>query len=231
MSRHFAPALFAVALLGAAQPLAAADALSASYWDAAYAATEADDGTVSEDLEGFRLAASVGLFKVANLIADYEQRRYDSDLREGFGSAGVALHNDHPVWQVHGALTYERLVYGSGPDEEGYGVEVGGRYALGDVVLHAAWRYLDFGTERGTETDFTGSRFNVGVDAQLCPWWSLVADYRGREHTFEDRGASASVDYTGFTVGFRRYFATDPDRKQRKGGLLSGLFSGDAAAE
>lgn len=230
MSR-MSPALFAVALLGASQPLAAADVLSASYWDAAYAATEVDDGTLSEDVEGFRLGASVGLFSVASFIADYEQHRYDNDLREGFGSAGFAFHNDDPVWRVHGALTYERLVIGSGPDEEGYGIEVGGRYALDDVSLHAAWRYLDFGTLRGTDIDFTGSRFNVGADVQLCPWWSLVADYRAREHKFEASGASAALDYTGFTVGFRRYFATETDRKQRRGGLLNGLFADAAAAE
>lgn len=236
MSR-MSPALFAVALLGASQPLAAADALSASYWDAAYLNSEVEVSGVDEKAtpEGFRLGASLGLAKFLNFTLDYDQRGYPSG-REGFGSAGLAFHTQNPVYQFHGGLTYERI---EGDDnaapandytEEGYGVEVGGRYALGEVELHAAYRYLDFGTIDQSEVDFTGSRFNVGADVQLCPWWSLVADYRMREHKFDASGASGSVDYTEYTVGFRRYFASETDRKQRKGGLLNGLFSGDDAA-
>jgi predicted porin len=232
MSR-MSPALFAVALLGASQPLAAADALSASYWDAAYLSSEREDGAVTEENEGFRVGASVGLAPFLNFTLDYDQRR-SPDAREGFGSAGLAFHTRNPVYQFHGGVTYERI---EGDDnsapandftEEGYGVEVGGRYALDNVELHAAYRYLDFGTVDQTDVDFTGSRFNIGADVQLCPWWSLVADYRVREHKFS--GASDPVDYTEYTVGFRRYFATETDRKQRKGGLLNLLFSGDDAA-
>lgn len=237
MSRRISPALFAAALLGASQPLAAADALSASYWDAAYLSSEKDDGgAVTEENEGFRVGASVGLARFMNFTLDYDQRR-SPDEREGFGSAGLAFHTLNPVYQVHGGLSYERI---EGDDnsapandftEEGYGIEVGGRYALGDFELHAAYRYLDFGTVDQTDTDFTGSRFNVGADVQLSPWWSVVADYRMREHKFDGSGASASDDYTEYSVGFRRYFATEPDRKQRKGGLLKHLFPGDAAGE
>lgn len=233
MSR-MSPTLFVVALLGASQPLAAADALSASYWDAAYLSSDAEvsGSSVKATPEGFRLGAGIGLAPFLNFTLDYDQRRYP-DAREGFGSAGLAFHTQNPVYQFHGGLTYERV---EGDDngnpasdyvEEGYGIEVGGRYALENVELHAAYRYLDFGTVDQTDVDFTGSRFNVGADVQLCPWWSLVADYRVREHKFDGGGASASVDYTGYTVGFRRYFATETDRKQRKGGLLSGLFAAE----
>lgn len=237
MSR-LSPVLFAGVLLGASQPLAAADALSASYWDAAYLSSEVDDGSAeTQDVEGFRLGASIGLASFVNFALDYDQRRYPAG-REGFGSAGVAFHTQNPVYQFHGGLSYERFESddNSAPVndfiEEGYGVEVGGRFVpLDNIELHAAYRYLDFGTIDQTDVDFTGSRFNVGVDLQLCPWWSLVADYRMREHKFETGGASDAVDYTEYTVGFRRYFATETDRKRRTGGLLDVLFPGDAAAE
>ena len=221
-------ALTAAVLLGAAQSAAAADVLSNSYWYAAYLNSKVENDTASIESEGFRVGASLGLARFLNFTGDYDQRRYNNG-REGFGSAGFAYHTQDPVWQVHGALTYERVEGDDNTDptndyvEDGYGVEIGGRYAFTDLELSAAYRYLDFGSLDGTDgaVDFTGSRINVGAALQLGNWWSLVADYRIREHKLETNIDSGTIDYSEWTVGFRRYFVTDTDRKNRHGGVLN----------
>lgn len=229
MSRRLLAAATAVAWLGAAQPALAADALSNSFWDASYLNSQVEVGSGKADIEGFRLGASLGMARIVNFTGDYDQRRYRNG-REGFGSAGLAFHTPGTVWQVHGAATYERV---EGDDnsnaandytEEGYGVELGGRFAFTNGELHAAYRYLDLGSASGTggAVDLSGARYNVGFDLQLGNWWSVVADYRVREHKLEGTGPAATVDYDEFTIGFRRYFATDTDRKNRHGGLLGG---------
>jgi len=229
MSRRLLAATTAVAVLGAAQPALAADALSNSYWDASYLNSQVEVGGSRADIEGFKLGAGLGLARILKFTGDYDQRRYRNG-RESFSSAGLAVHTPGAVWQVHGAATYERV---AGDDdtnaandyvEEGYGVEVGGRFAFTDGELHAAWRYLDLGSAGGTggAVDLSGSRYVVGGALQLGNWWSLIADYRVREHKFEGGGSSATVEYNEFTIGFRRYFATDTDRKNRHGGLLAG---------
>jgi hypothetical protein len=213
-----------------AAPAFATDVLSSSYWDAAYLSSEVENDTDSEDVEGFRLAASIGLAKFLNFSGDYDQRRFP-DGRLGTGSAGVAWHTQDPVYRFHVGASYERVEVDSDDNpasddvEEGYGVEAGVRYALPNVELHAAYRYMDFGELNGAPIDFTGQRFGGGVAVQLSPWWSLVADYRVREHKFEASGASSTTDFNEWTVGFRRYFATDTDRRNRHDGLLGG---GDA---
>jgi opacity protein-like surface antigen len=231
MIRHLTAVLAAAAF---AAPALATDALSSSYWDAAYLNSDRkdDSGGPSERLEGFRLGASIGLAKFLNFTGDYEQRRR-FETRIGTGSAGLAYHTQHPVYRFHFGASYERVEVDNNADpsednvEEGYGVEVGARYALPNVGLHAGYRYLDFGVLDGTDLDFTGARYGAGVDVQLSPWWSLVADYRVREHTIDGAGVDNTVDYNEWTVGFRRYFATDSDRRLRRGGLLTG--SGDEA--
>ncbi|MGH8442415.1 MAG: hypothetical protein ACRETF_05875 [Nevskiaceae bacterium] len=229
MIRRLPAAMLAAAALGALPPAQAADALSNSYWDAAYLNSQVEVGPASTDIEGFRLGAGIGLAKYLSFTGDYDQRRYRNG-REGFGSAGFAGHTRHRVYQFHGALTYERIEGDDNTDsandyvEDGYGVEVGARYAFPDVAVHAEYRYLDFGSLGGTggAVDFTGSRYGVGADVQLSPWWSLVADYRVRAHQFDASGGSATVDYSEWTVGFRHYFATAADRLARHGGLLGG---------
>lgn len=233
MIRRTPAALIATALLGAAPSAFAADALSTSYWDAAYLNSEIEpQGSESIEAEGFRLGASLGLAKFLNFTGDYDQRRL-TDGRRGFGSAGFAYHTQDPVYQFSGAVTYERIEVDFNPDpsfdsvEDGYGIELGARYAFTNVEVHAAYRYLDFGSVDQTDIDFTGARYNAGADVQLGAWWSFVADYRVREHKFKASGASATTDYNEWTVGFRRYFATDTDRKARHGGLLTGMMGGE----
>lgn len=233
MIRRLPLTLFATLLAGAATPALAKDALSSTYWDAAYLSTEieTDDSDVTVEAEGFRLGLNVGLMKFLSFAVDYDQIR-DHDDRTGYGSAGLAYHTQHPEYQFFGGVTYERAEFDhndapqTDAEEDGYGVEVGGRYMLPDVELHAAYRYLDFGKVDTTELDLTGSRYVVGVDVQLSPWWSLVADYRVRQLKRDD----VDIDYTGFTVGFRRYFVSAADRGARSGGLLSSLFSGGEEA-
>lgn len=234
MIRRLTAVLLAAAF---AAPALATDALSSSYWDAAYLNSSREDDAGNKDtLEGFRLAANVGLASFLNFTGDYEQRRFHAD-RIGTGSAGFAWHTQDPVWRVSLGATYERFEFDDNANpaadavEEGYGVEAGFRYALPHVELHAAYRYMDFGTLDGTEADFTAQRYGAGVDVQLSPWWSLVADYRMREHKLEDTGVSATTDYAEYTVGFRHYFATDTDRRMRHGGVLDAAFGGDDEAE
>lgn len=228
-----------VVLLAAAfaAPALATDVLSSSYWDAAYLNSHAeDDDGDKATLEGFRLAASVGLADFLNFTGDYEQRRLRSD-RFGTGSAGFAWHTQDPVWRFHLGGTYERFELDNNANpaadavEEGYGVEAGFRYALPHVELHAAYRYIDFGQLDGTETDFTAQRYGAGAALQLSPWWSLVADYRVREHKLDGAGVSGTTDFNEYTVGFRRYFATDTDRRLRRDGVLAAWFGDDENVE
>jgi len=228
MIRRLPAAATAVALLGVAPPALAADALSNSYWDAAYLNSTVEAGIGSTDIEGFRLGTSLGLAKFLNFTADYDQRRYRNG-REGFASAGFAYHTRNPAYQFHGGVTYERIEGDNNSDstqdfvEDGYGVELGARYAFPNVAVHAAYRYLDFGTVDTDDTvDFSGARYGAGADVQLSAWWSLAADYHVREHKLEGTTGSATVDYNEWTVGFRRYFATDTDRLNRHGGLFGG---------
>jgi hypothetical protein len=65
---------------------------------------------------------------------------------------------------------------------------------------------------------------------QLCPWWSLVADYRVRQIKVDGGGVSDTTDFNEVTVGFRRYFVSGTDRHARSGGLLNGLFGGGEEA-
>ena len=234
MTRRLIAVLLAAAF---AAPALATDVLSSSYWDAAYLNSSREDDAGNKDtLEGFRLAASVGLASFLNFTGDYEQRRFHSD-RIGTGSAGFAWHTQDPVWRFHLGATYERLEVDNNADpaldaiEEGYGVEAGLRYALPHVDLHAAYRYLDFGQFDRTEADFTAQRYGAGAAVQLSPWWSLVADYRVRQHKVEGAGLSLTTDYDEYTVGFRRYFATDTDRRVRRGGVLGAWFGGDDDAD
>jgi hypothetical protein len=230
MIHRLSLSLLGILLAAAATPALAKDVLSYSYWDAAYLSQEieGDGGGDALETEGFRLGFDLGLMKFLSFSVDYDQSRDGGD-RIGFGSAGLAYHTQNPEYQFFGGASYERIVTkggGVGEVEEGYGVEIGGRYMLPDVELHAAVRYLDYGSAFGTEADLTGLRYVLGADVQLCPWWSLIADYRGRRLEVDGAGVSAQTDYTGFTVGFRRYFVSATDRRNRSGGLLNGLFSG-----
>jgi hypothetical protein len=220
-----------------AAPAVAADVLSSSYVDAAYLNSDIESDTASEKVEGFRLAASVGLAKFLNFTGDYEQRRFP-DGRLGTGSAGLAWHTQDPVWQVSLGATYERIETDVNDNpaqdaiEEGYGAQAGFRWAFPHGEFHAAYRYMDFGQIDRTETDFTAQRYGAGFDVQLSPWWSLVADYRIREHETKAPGASAeTVEFAEYTVGFRRYFATDTDRRVRRGGVIAAWFGDDESAE
>lgn len=222
----------AVALLAACPVLSAGavEPLSSSYLDAAYLNSTVDDGSPIEDeVEGFRGKLSVGLHRNVNFIGDYDQRRY-LDSRDSFWSAGLAGHTLDPNWQAYGAVTYEAAEHddnatASGDHEEGgYGVEVGGRAVVDNVEFHAAYKYLDLGNI-APDVGLTGSRYGAGLALDLSPWWSLSADYTVRTHEIDM--ASNDVEWTEWSVGFRRYFVTQTDRHARKGGLLTGLFGGD----
>ena len=234
MIRRTPAAVLVIAALGATRPALADDALSSSYWDAAYLNSTVEAGIGSTDIEGFRLGASLGLAKFLNFTGDYDQRRYRNG-REGFASAGFAYHTQNPVYQFHGGVTYERIEGDNNTDstadfvEDGYGVELGARYAFPNVVVHAAYRHLDFGSVDGTNgaVDFGGARYGAGADVQLSPWWSLAAEYRVREHELKASGSTGTVDYNEWTLGVRRYFATDTDRLNRHGGLLTGMGGGE----
>ena len=228
MIRRLPLALSAALLLGA-HPALAADALSSSFWEAQYLNAKVDTG-VGDDLtpEGYRVGLGIGLAKFLRFSGDYDQRKYFG-AREGFGSAMIAYHTQDPRYQFHFGASYERIQTVTFL-EEGYGVEVGGRAVWEVLEGHAEYRYLDFGSLHGTsgKGDFTGGRYGLGLGLQLCPWWTLTADYQVREHKVDDgAGNSGTIDYNQFFVGLRRYFVTEHDRRARKGGVLNDLFSGD----
>lgn len=218
MHRHRRGFALLAVLAGAASPALATDALSGSYWDAAYLNSRVEQGSLRDTPEGYRVGVSLGLASFLDFAADYDQRRSDG-ARLGFGSAGVAFHTRHPVYRFHAGASYERLVPDAGTEpEQGYGVELGARYALPHVELQAAYRHLDYGdTPAGAK--LTGARYGAGVAVQLSSWWSLVADYRVREL---DVDGGTSTEFNEWSVGLRRYFATATDRRARKGGLLGG---------
>lgn len=225
MRRH--SILFAVLGCCAVSAAQAADPLSSSYWEAAYlnATYENSLSPADDEVEGFRVAASIGLGRYVNAVVDYDQRRYENS-RDAFGALGLGLHTANPVYQFFGNATWERAEEdfntdpSSDQDEEGYGVEVGARYALKHLALQAAYKYLDFG-EIGT-TDVTGARYGAGAALSLSPWWALTADYRVRELDYETASASESEEFTEWSVGFRRYFPTASDPRKRKDGVLFG---------
>lgn len=205
----------------------AADPLSSSYWEAAYLNSTVETtsgGTTTEDeVEGFRAAASIGLSRTINAVVDFDQRRY-MNSREAFGAVGLGVHTTNPVYQFFGNVTWERLEFDSNTDpstdydDEGYGVEVGARYAMSSVELHAAYKYIDLGQVLGA--DVTAARYGAGVALSLSPWWALAADYRVRQQEYEASGTSAEDEYAEWSVGFRRYFPTDADPRKRKDGVL-----------
>ena len=220
-------------------PAQAAEVLSSSYWEAAYLSSsseESADGsaTTEDDTEGFRLGASIGLLPYLNFIGDYDQRRFANE-RDSFYSAGLAAHTTNPKYQFFAAATYERfdaddnLSVANDETQDGYGAQAGVRATLTNLELHASYKYLDLGNVDET-TELMGSRYGAGFALDLSPWWSLVGDYTIRTHEFEDSAPGASPatiehEYTEWTVGFRRYLATQTDRRKRTGGVLSGLFS------
>jgi len=231
-----------LALLGcfAALPAHAAETLSSSYLDAAYLNSSVDTGGPTEDeVEGFRVATSVGLAPFLNFVADYDKRRYQ-DSHDGHFAVGLAGHTTDPVWQAFVAATYERAHFDDNKsqsgdhEEEGYGVEGGIRAVLPLMEVHASYKYFDLG-EAAPELALTGSRYGGGVAIDLTSWWSLTADYRVRTHEFEDSGttpASAEVEFSEWSVGLRRYFVTQTDRGNRSGGLWNAMFgSTDEAAQ
>jgi opacity protein-like surface antigen len=233
MTRH---STMAAALLAAASsvPAQAADRLSSSFWEAAYLNSTVDTGgPMQDEVEGFRAATSIGLLPYLSFGGDYSQRRYQSS-RDSFGSVGFTVHTLDPVWQVFGAVTYERndfddnLSSAADRTEDGAGFTVGGRYALANLELHAQYKYLLL-SEPSPGVDLKGSRYGAGVVLDLTHWWSLTADYSVRTHEFESAGSSSDVEYQEWTVGLRRYIVTRTDRVKRSGGILSGLFGADDA--
>lgn len=224
--------LIAAAALACPAFAAHADPLSNSYWEAAYLNSSVDFGAgLDDEVEGFRGQVSLGLLPFLNFTGDYDQRRYASD-RESFYSVGFGGHTLDPVWQAFGAVTYERYDFDDNLssagdfDEEGYGVTLGGRASLPYLEVHAAYKYFDFGNV-GPTTTLKGSRYGLGLAFDLTAWWSLVADGAIRTHEFESTTTSSDVEYTDWSVGLRRYFATQSDPRQRSGGVLSGLFAGE----
>lgn len=220
-------------------PAQATDALSSSYFDAAYlnASVDRDSATAKEDTEGFRVAASVGLMPYLNFVIDFDERRYD-ESHDGFGAVGLAAHTTGANWQFHVAATYERSYFeddstaDADQDGEGYGGEAGLRVVAPFTELHASYKYFDLG-ELDPVTEVTGARYGAGIVLNLSSWWSLTGDYRVRKHEFEDTSqpgaASTEDEFTEWTVGLRRYFVTQTDRRQRGPGLLSELFADDDA--
>lgn len=212
---------------------AQADALSSSYFEAAYL-----NSTVDEDeVEGFRVATRVGLAPFLNFVGDYDQRRY-ANSRDSFYAAGLAAHTVHPRYQLFLAATYERTDFDTNEEplfddatQEGYGIQGGARVALPLAELHGSYKYLDLG-RAGPEEDLTGARYGGGLVVDLGAWWSLTGDYTIREHKVEGQTGSAETEYTEWTVGLRRYFVTQTDRRNRKGGLWNAVFGdGDAPAQ
>lgn len=232
-----------LALLGclAALPAQAADTLSSSYIEAAYLNSTLDTGGPTEDeVEGFRVATSVGLAPFLNFVADYDKRRYQ-DAHDGFFAVGLAGHTTDPTWQAFIAATYERAHYDDNKfseffdhEEEGYGAEAGFRAVLPLMEFHASYKYFDLG-ETDPGVALTGSRFGGGVAIDLTSWWSLTGDYRVRTHEYEDPSTTPSTsefEFTEWTVGLRRYFVTQTDRRNRTGGLWNAMFGGgDEAAQ
>jgi hypothetical protein len=233
----------ALVLAALAAPAVAQDRLSWSYWDAAYLNSELEVTTSpppatpdpdADEVEGFRLGGSVGAGRHVNLFLDYQQRNPTS-RREGFSSAGLGLHTADRTFQLFLNGSYERYEFdhdqfpGADFDEDGWGAEAGLRWALRNLELSAAYKYMDFG-KFVNDSDFTGSRYRGGLALQLSPNWSLAAEYAVRIHEFEDSASSVELEYSEWTVGFRRYFATDTDRYRRKGGLIFNEDSGDEAA-
>lgn len=224
----------ALAVLAAAPALAQAEPLSNSFLEASYLNSTLETtsgGTIAEDDgRGVRTAVSVGLSKYVNFIGDFDQRRYE-DSRDSFGSAGLAAHTLHPAWQVFGAVTWEYAAFddhvtsAGDHDEQGYGVAAGARVALGDIALHASYKYFDLGNAF-PDVALTGTRFGGGLAIDLTRWWSLSADYTVRTHEY-DTAAGVEQEWREYTVGLRRYFVTQADRRARKGGLLTG--EGDAS--
>lgn len=230
--------ILALAVLAACPALSAqaAEPLSSSYLEAAYLNSTVDDGSpVEDEVEGFRARLSLGLHRNVNFVGDFDQRRY-LDSRDGFWSVGLAGHTLDPNWQAFGAVTYEVAEHDDNPtsagdhEESGYGVEVGGRAVIENVEFHAAYKYLDLGNV-APDIALTGSRYGAGLALDLSAWWSLSADYTVRTHEVDM--ASNDMEWTEWSVGFRRYFVTQTDRHARKGGLLTGLFGGgdEAAAD
>ena len=219
-----------------AAPAAAEDRLSWSYVDFAYLNSEVEStpgGGQADEVEGFRFAGSAGVGKHVDLFLDYQQRNPTS-RREGFSSAGIGLHTADRTFQLFFNGSYERYDFDNNAsgldfDEEGWGAEGGLRWALTDFELFASYKYMDFG-KFVADSDFTGSRYGGGLALQLSPNWSLVSQYAVRTHEVELTGFSGEDEYTEWSVGFRRYFATDADRYVRKGGVLTGLFSDDDGA-
>lgn len=225
-----------------ALPVSAADPLSNSYWDVAYIHSDVDGsftatsgtttlgGTSSDTAEGFRLALSVGFSRYVALVADYDQRR-DGGTRSGIGSAGLSLHSIDRALQPYLTATYERDEYDDNTDPsaddvtEGWGAEGGVRWALSNLELGAFYKYIDY-ADSSDFTDRKASRYGVLAGLQLSPQWALTAQYRmiKDEESGATTGASVSAEaeVTDYTVGFRRYFATDFDRLKRKGGVLFG---------
>lgn len=223
--------LMAAAMLACPAFAAHADALSNSYWEAAYLNSSVDFGAAEDEVEGFRGQVSIGLLPYVNFVGDYDQRRFVND-RDSFYSAGLGGHTLDRDWQVFGAVTYERydhddtLTSAGDFDDEGYGVQVGARATLEYLEFHAAYKYFDFGNVASTTT-LTGSRYGAGFALDLTAWWSLVADGAIRTNQFEGTTSSTDIEYTEWSVGFRRYLATQSDPRQRSGGILSGLFAGE----
>lgn len=216
----------------AALPAQAADRLSSSYFEAAYLNSSLDTGAPQEDeVEGFRVATRIALAPFLSFVADYDKRRY-VDSHDGFGAVGLAGQTTDPTWQVFAAATYERAAYDDNKsqagdhDEEGYGVEGGVRAVIPNVEFHASYKFIDLG-KIGPTTEVTGSRFGGGIALDLTAWWSLTGDYRIRTHEYEDSSAtpvaSTEEEWTEWTVGLRRYFVTQTDRRNRTGGLLTAL--------
>jgi hypothetical protein len=223
-----------------ALPAQADNVLSSSYFDAAYLNSTVDTGTTEDEVEGFRVAARVGLMPFLNFVGDYDQRRYQNS-RDSFYSAGLGGHTQDPNWQAFVAVTYERWDFDTNEEplfedatDEGYGVQLGGRALFTGVEVHAAYKYLDWGND-GDDVTLTGARYGGGLAVDLSAWWSLTGDYNVRQLKVEGPTGSVEGDHNEWSVGLRRYFVTQTDRRNRTGGVLTALstalFGDDDSAQ
>jgi hypothetical protein len=188
-------------LLGALLALpfaAAAEGLSYNYVQLDWIAdTELEAGGGSADGDGYNLGGVFSINETFYLMGDYEDLGFDGGLDLQTISVGVGVHSNAFTGgvDVFGNLTYEDVELG-GLDDNGFGLEVGVRSALGEGLDgYISYDYSDVG-------DLEGGFFKIGANWAFNPNWSVVGEYLTGDYDVP----GGSIDRDDLTLGLRYNF-------------------------
>lgn len=155
-------------------------------------------GSGSTDGDGFDLSGVFSVSETWFVKGGFESLSYDGGGDLDLLNVGVGAHSSAftGALDVFGVLSYEDIDGGSGAEDDGFGLEVGGVLPLSPAIdIAASYQFISY-------DDFDGDLFRVGGGYALTPQWSVRVDYLTGE--YED--GPVELERDDLSVGVRYRF-------------------------